>query len=48
MCFFASLSLQYGLMIIVIFLLEVTAGALAAVYKTEVRFLRATYFNSPH
>ena len=31
-CFF-----QYGLLVIVIFLLEVTGGALAAIYKSEVR-----------
>lgn len=35
----ASPSLQYGLMIIIIFLMEVTVGALAAVYKNEVREL---------
>lgn len=45
----------YGLMIIVIFLLEVTAGALAAVYKTEAKqelenFLKHTlkkYYSTP-
>lgn len=53
MCYSAPPILQYGLMIIIIFLLEVTAGALAAVYKTEVRKFEgaskyATYFSLSH